>query len=227
MLNKNVVFIPMRSGSKGIKNKNIKLFCGQPLFYWGIHAALRSKCFDEIIISTDAVEYEKMVSDYFPCNEIKIDLRPDYLAADEVSTEDVLLEFFGRTKEYDESLCVLHQVTSPFVEADNFKEIVHQYLDGSYDSLLSVVLFKRFIWDQSNKPLNYNPAKRPRRQDMDNYYCENGALYAFGVKSFVEQGSRLFGEIGAIEMPEDTLVEIDEPRDWIIAEKLFKDKKNA
>lgn len=224
---KNIVFVPMRSGSKSIKDKNIKLFFGHPLFHWGISEALKSNCFDEIIISTDSFQYGQMVGDHFTNDKIKVDLRPENLATDETSTEDVLLEFFGRTTQYDHCLCILHQVTSPFVKAEDFLEIVRRYYNGHFDTLLSGILFKRFIWDQKNKPLNYEPTERPRRQDMEDYYCENGALYAFGVKAFTRHRSRLFGKIGMVEMHEDSLIELDEPRDWLIAEKLFEDIKNA
>ena len=37
-----LAIIPARSGSKGIKNKNIKLFCGKPLIQWSIEAALNT-----------------------------------------------------------------------------------------------------------------------------------------------------------------------------------------
>lgn len=223
----NIAFVPMRSGSKSIIDKNIKQFSGYPLFHWGISEALKSNCFDEIIVSTDSRRYGQMVRDHFSNDKIKIDLRPVSLAADETSTEDVLLEFFSREPQYEQCLCILHQITSPFVKAENFAEIVRLYNTGDYDTLLSGVVFKRFIWDHQVNPLNYVPIERPRRQDMQDYYCENGALYAFGVKAFNEHRSRLFGEIGMVEMPEDSLIELDEPRDWMIAEKLFEDIRNA
>ena len=62
---------------------------------------------------------------------------------------------------------------------------------------------------------------------MEPYYCENGAMYAFGVKSFKKERSRLFGDIGIIEMADESLIELDEPQDWIIAEKIFEENKNA
>ena len=218
-----IAFIPMRSGSMSIINKNVKAFFGKPLFAWGIGEALKSGCFDEVIISTDSVEYCEIFSKYFCASQVKIDLRPKRLGSDSTSTEEVLLEFFNRSPEYISSLCVLHQVTSPFVTAENFQNIVNSYHDNSYDSLLSAVLFKRFIWDKTSKPVNYNPADRPRRQDMDDYYCENGALYAFNVKSFLEEKCRLYGNIGIVTMPDESLIELDEPVDWAIAERLFEE----
>ena len=45
--------IPARGGSKRIPRKNIKPFCGKPMIAWSIEAAIKSNCFDKIIVSTD------------------------------------------------------------------------------------------------------------------------------------------------------------------------------
>lgn len=52
----NIAIIPARSGSKRLKNKNIKLFFGKPLIYYAIINAKKSKIFDEIIISTNSID---------------------------------------------------------------------------------------------------------------------------------------------------------------------------
>ena len=49
----NIILICARGGSRGLKNKNIKLFHGKPLIYWTLKMAKQIKGFDEIIISTD------------------------------------------------------------------------------------------------------------------------------------------------------------------------------
>ena len=227
MFNRSIAFVPMRSGSKSIKNKNIKLFCNKPLFYWGLSAALSSNQFDEIIISTNSENYAELIQQEFRSPIIKIDFRSEELSQDETSTEDVLIEFFNRCPEYEKSLCILHQITSPFVKKDDFKLAIEIMSEANFDSLLSVVNFKRFVWDANATPVNYNPQKRPRRQDMPPFYCENGALYAFGVKHFTQQRSRLFGKIGFLEMANESLIEIDEPLDWTIAEIIFERNFNA
>ena len=63
----NIAIIPARGGSKRIPKKNIKSFCGKPMIAWSIEAAIKSKCFDKIIVSTDdsvtaeiAIEYGAM-----------------------------------------------------------------------------------------------------------------------------------------------------------------------
>ena len=51
-----LAIIPARGGSKRIPKKNIKEFCGRPVIAWPIGAALRSRCFDEVMVSTDSEE---------------------------------------------------------------------------------------------------------------------------------------------------------------------------
>ena len=56
----NICIIPARSGSKRIKNKNLKIFFKKPLIYWSIAAATESKLFKKIIVSTDNKKLQDM-----------------------------------------------------------------------------------------------------------------------------------------------------------------------
>ena len=60
----NIAIIPARSGSKRIKNKNIKLFCGKPIIYYSINEAKKSKIFQKIIVSTDSEKIKKISEKY-------------------------------------------------------------------------------------------------------------------------------------------------------------------
>lgn len=50
----NIAIIPARSGSKGLIDKNIIELQGKPLISYTINAALESKCFEKIMVSTDS-----------------------------------------------------------------------------------------------------------------------------------------------------------------------------
>ena len=63
---KNIAIIPARSGSKGLKDKNIKNLCGKPLLSYSIRAAEESKVFDEIMVSTDSERYAAIAKDAHP-----------------------------------------------------------------------------------------------------------------------------------------------------------------
>ena len=61
---KNIAIIPARSGSKGLKDKNIRMLNGKPLLAYTIQAALDSGCFDTVMVSTDSEEYARIAEEY-------------------------------------------------------------------------------------------------------------------------------------------------------------------
>ena len=82
-----IAIIPARGGSKRIKNKNIKEFHGKPIIAWSIETALKSKCFDKIIVSTDSEKIKKIAEKYGA--EIPF-LRPKNLSDDYTPTAPVI-----------------------------------------------------------------------------------------------------------------------------------------
>ena len=78
--NKLICFIPARSGSNRLKNKNIKKIKDKPLIYWTFEKAIRSKIFDKIIFSSDSKLYFKKIINLLqlenlPTKNIFFDLR--------------------------------------------------------------------------------------------------------------------------------------------------------
>ncbi|MGJ9385332.1 HAD-IIIA family hydrolase [Salipaludibacillus sp. CF4.18] len=221
-----VAFIPLRGGSKSIPLKNIKNFCGRPLAYWAIKAASDCEAIDKIYVATDHSEITRVVENFL-LPKVEVVHRSEETATDEATTESALLEFCNHV---DFNWLVLIQVTSPLLESKHLQSGIDQYFEDELDSLVSVVRQKRFLWEQHKKggrPLNYDPAKRPRRQDWDGFFVENGAFYITSKEKLAETLCRVSGKIGLYEMPEETYFEIDEPSDWIIAEQLKRKTVSA
>lgn len=65
-INKGQVYaiIPARSGSKGVKDKNILTFFGHPMIAYTIAAAALCKSIDRIIVSTDSEKYAGIAEKY-------------------------------------------------------------------------------------------------------------------------------------------------------------------
>ena len=61
---KRIAIIPARSGSKGLKDKNIIDLCGKPLIAYSIEAALETGLFDHVIVSTDSEHYAEIAQHY-------------------------------------------------------------------------------------------------------------------------------------------------------------------
>ncbi len=214
-----VALVPLRGGSKSIPDKNIKNLNGKPLCYYTLKAAADSEYVNEVYVSTDSKKIAKVVESLDL--GVQIIIRPDELATDEASTEAVMLHFTENV-EYD--FLITMQATSPLTEAEDIDNSLRLFAEKKCDSMLTGVRCKRFYWSQDGKPLNYNPAERPRRQDFDGVLVENGAFYISTRDLLLKEKCRLGGKIGIYEMSEETYVEIDEPEDWASVEKLLRKK---
>jgi N-acylneuraminate cytidylyltransferase len=218
---KTIAFIPVRGGSKSIPLKNVKLFCGQPLVYWAAKAAQYAPEVDEIIIATDSDAIKQAVSD-FKFSKLKVFERSSENADDSSSTESVMLEYINNKQLGASDIFILIQATSPFLLATDLSKGIQQLRTSKSDSLLSCASVKRFFWNDSGQPLNYDFKNRPRRQDFDGTLIENGAFYINTVSNIKTYKNRLSGAIEVYKMPEYTMTEIDEPDDWVYAEYLMK-----
>lgn len=223
----NVAFIPVRGGSKSIHLKNIKLMAGHPLVYWTAKAACECKYIDRVYISTDSSDIRNAVNGFLNEDSVfsKIELisRSAESASDTASTEFVMLEFAEKA---DFDNIALVQATSPLLTADDLNKGFEEYSKPDADSVMSVVHQYRFNWQYDENglilPTNYDVFHRPRRQDFAGYLVENGAFYITSREKLLKSKNRVSGNIRAVEMPEDTFFEIDEPSDWVMIENLLK-----
>jgi N-acylneuraminate cytidylyltransferase len=216
-----IVFIPLRGGSKSIPLKNIKCFCGKPLAYWSLLALQNAAKVDEIVVATDSEEIKKTIT-AFGFDKVTIYNRSVENATDTASTESVMLEYIWQTTLSENDIFILVQATSPLSESKHFDEALAIYSQGNFDSMLTCVRNYRFFWNDDGASKNYDHRQRPRRQDFQGIWMENGAFYINTVKNILESRNRLSGKIGVYEMPGYTAFELDDPDDWFVMEYLMK-----
>ena len=216
-----LAFIPVRGGSKSIPLKNIKPFCGKPLVYWNVAALQNASSIDKIIVATDSPIIKETVSSFGFDKVIVYDRKAEN-ACDTASTESVMLEYIEAAKLSNADVFMLVQATSPLTETSHFEEGMQLYNKGNFDSIISCVRNKRFFWNDDGTSKNYDYRARPRRQEFDGMFMENGAFYINTVANIKKDKNRLSGKIGIYEMPEYTATEIDEPDDWVILENLMQ-----
>ena len=217
----NIAFIAARCGSKSIKFKNIKAFCGKPLIYWNLAALENSQNIDKVYVATDCDKIAEVVNQ-FQFSKVKVFRRNAENASDESSTESVMIEFLSKNFFNDDDIFTLVQVTSPLTQTHDFDNAAEQFKKENADSLLSCVREKKFAWRDNGQPLNYDFNNRPRRQEFNGILIENGAFYMTTIGSIKKSKNRLNGIISIYEMAEYNSIEIDEEMDWIVAESLMK-----
>ncbi len=225
----NVAFIPVRGGSKSIPLKNIRPIGGRPLVYWTVRAACGCGAIDRVYIATDSDRIRETVEHFAAGPEKELFAKAEVIgrsaetASDTASTESAMLEF---ARNYTFDNLVLIQATSPLLQSEDLDRGFEAFFREDTDSVLSVVRQKRFHWAEDEngiaRPTNYDVYHRPRRQDFPGYLVENGAFYITAREDLLRTENRVSGRIRAVEMNEDTFLEIDEPADWIIIEALMK-----
>jgi N-acylneuraminate cytidylyltransferase len=220
---KKIGIIPLRKGSKGIPGKNKKKLLGRRLYQWCLGEAIFSNL-DEVYVFTDDEDIINQVkAEYHWTEKVKVMERSKENANDTASTEAAMLEFADKVNWEFNQLCLL-QATSPLTSRNDINEVLAKIADESFDSALTIVNTKRFIWGPNSESLNYDYKNRPRRQDFHGLHIENGAVYGINKSQFVKSKNRLGGKIAMVEMPEETLTEIDEPSDFLILEILLYNK---
>lgn len=206
-----------RGGSKGIPLKNIKLLAGIPLIGWVLRAAIDSKQFDSVWVSTDHEEIAKVAKKFGG----QVHNRNPEVSKDSSSSLQTILEFLEKHKEID-VVCQI-QCTSPCLQPHHLEDVVKMMKKDGYDSVFSVVRRHHFRWQEVpkgkvTKPLNLDPAHRPRRQDWSGELCENGSLY-FATTELIKSGCLQGGKVAYYEMEPQFSVDIDVDIDWPIAEQ--------
>lgn len=222
-------WIPARSGSKGIKNKNIKLLDGKPLIAHTIEAAKKSQYIDAIMVSTDSERIAKVAVQY---GAWVPELRPKSLAGDTSKTLDAViysLKYLEKIGEDFDIFCLL-QPTSPLRTNIDIDEALRLYERnrGIYD-IVSVTpvrkhpLFLRSIGKDGKMEKLLPCQSTMRRQDMPPYFEVNGAIYINAVDRINGDTSFNDNTVPFI-MSSENSVDIDEPEDFVLAEYFIKNK---
>ena len=116
-------FIPLRSGSKSIKNKNVKILNNKPLCYWVLKSCQESEKIDKIIVATDSSKYKKIITN-FRFKKLEIYDREEINSGDFSSTESVILEYIRKFKLSLDSKFLLIQATSPHLTTQEINKMI-------------------------------------------------------------------------------------------------------
>lgn len=213
-------FVPLRSDSKGIHNKNIKEFCGEPLCYWVLKELSKIKQLDRIIVSIDKKEYQYIIGQFG--FDVYYHYRSKESANDINHWEIALEECIKEMDVKKNDIFVMCQTTNPFIRSNYIEEaLILNNLD--LFSIVSCTRIKKFLWSEDGQPVNFNHYNRPMRQWNDGDLIENGSFYINSVKNILKFQNRLSDRILPYECGEKyTELNIETKDEFKFAEELFK-----
>lgn len=222
-----VAIITARGGSKRIPRKNIKEFMGKPMLAYAIEAALKSKLFDEVMVSTDDKEIAEITEKY----GAKVPfMRSEKTANDFATTADVLDEVLSeyeiRNKHFDEFCCIYPCV--PFLTAEILKQAAKKKVSLQADALMPVVRYsypiQRAVIINQDGSLEYREPENAskRSQDLEPTYHDVGMFYFCNTQKFKQNRTVILPKTALFEMNETAIQDIDTMEDWKMAEIKYK-----
>lgn len=226
----NIAIIPARGGSKRIPRKNIRDFCGKPIIAYSIEAAIKSKLFDHVIVSTDDCEIAAVAKEYGA--EVPF-MRPDELSDDYTGTTDVIIHAINALQQSGMEIgyvCCLYP-TAPFLQ----KKFIVQGLEQ-----LKTQPNKRYAFSvcKFNYPVQRSftiesaqcnvtpiePEAIPKRsQDLPEVFHDAGQFYWALAEDFLEEKGGVFSALSIpIVLPNYLVQDIDDEDDWRRAEYMYQ-----
>lgn len=225
---RSIAIIPARSGSKGLKDKNIRLLAGKPLLAYTVEAALKSKCFDVVMVSTDSKKYARIAEEYGASVPF---LRSKETSSDSASPWDVVKEVLDRYEQLGEKFDVfaLLQPSSPLRNEKDIQGCFRMMEEKRANAVVSMCelecsihLVNRLPKSRSMKDFIPAGQYNKRRQDIEPYYRFNGAVYLSKVRTFRKNMNIYANKCYAYIMDRERSYDIDSKFDLKIVESIIK-----
>ena len=227
---KSICFIGARGGSKGVKRKNIRLLDGKPLIAYTIESALDSKCFQNVIVSTDDKEIASIAKKYG--SDVPF-LRPKKLANDHSGMSDVLIHGISKLRSlgYSFDALVNRDCTVPFIDIKDLRGAVNLFKKNNCNGVYSVYgqhqnPYFNMMETDSNGYLKLSKKlkhKILRRQNAPIVFQLNG-LFVIKPDALLKYGSTIMPKILPYEISPEKGLMIDTELEFKLAELIIQKK---
>lgn len=229
--------LPARSGSKGIRDKNIKKLAGKPLMYYAIHAILESEVYSHqncyVMVNTDSQNYAEIARQYGANIPY---LRDKRLAGDKSVITDTIKDTMKYFEEegYNFDIFSMIQITSPLITGEDIDRAVEIFnSDSNIDAVNSVTESEIMpLWcntlpeDLSLNDFIDKKIRKKNRQELPLYYRITGAIRMARWDNFKNNNyDWLEGNVKALVMEQEKSIDIDTELDFKMAEILMKGRK--
>lgn len=211
--------LPMKGHSERVPNKNMKLFCGYPLYHRIVTVLLNAKSISSIVINTDSDVIKEDVKknfDNLTLIDRPVDIQGDYVPMNDIISHDI--------SELEGDYFLQTHSTNPLLKSSTIDKAVELFFNNlnNYDSLFSVTKLQARLFNKLIQPINHNPQELIRTQDLEPLYEENSNFYIFSRKSFFESGNNRIGLTpNTFSIDKTEAIDIDDEQDFLLAETIF------
>lgn len=226
----NLILIPARKGSVGVKNKNTRIFCGIPLIEHTLKVCQQIKRKETIIlVSSDCSKTLKIAKKY---NFYHGYTRPKYLSTNKSNITQAALhaiDWIQKNKRLEIQNVILLQPTSPFRRYNEINMSIDLFMNNKLQSLVSVspVIQSPYeIASISKNQLKFLLVSNEyRRQDQKrNFYFVDGSIYIANKKFLQKYNTFVNKSSFPYILNSKYRIDIDDIEDFNVAEKIYLNK---
>ena len=218
-MDKAICIIPARSGSKRIKNKNIKLFNGKPIISYAIKFAKSTGLFKKIVVSTDSYKISKIAKRYGA--EVPF-IRSKKLANDFAPTKDVVLDCIKRISSENTKYHFILYPTSVLLLKKDFNSSFNKIKKYNYDHLVAVTDYAY----SPHRAFKFIGKKKVSFQDLPRLIHDTGSFYIWKTKALLKYKGRMPKKSTYYLLDRYRSVDINTEQDFKLASLLYKFLKN-
>ena len=225
-MSRNLAIIPARGGSKRIPRKNIREFNGKPIIAYSIEAALNTKLFDTVMVSTEDEEITQVALKYGATVPFLRSLKnADDHAGLEHLFEEVIETYGSKGEEFEYACMIL--ATAPFIRSEWIKEGWNKFAASSTHALLTVSAFSYPVQRALKMPdgeleMIWPEFYNSRSQDLEKSFHDAGQFYWFRISDIERIMQDIYKGALGLEIPASQVQDIDTEEDWQIAELKYK-----
>ena len=216
-MNKKIVaIVPVRKGSKRIKNKNFKKFAKSNLLEIKLKSLKKVSLISEIIVSTDSRLAIKIAKKY----NVSYHIREKYFASSKCTNS----EFFENLAEsIDGDFLMYTPCTAPLIKSTTIQNLIKKFLSvyPKYDSINTINYIREHLW-LNNKPINYNPKKSPNTQDLPDIMKLTYGANIISRKKMINKKNVLGDKPYFYNINDIEGLDVDNPIDFDVAEYFYK-----
>lgn len=219
-----IAVVPARLGSKGLPGKNMRMLGGRPMSAWTIEAALSSSLVDEVVVTSDDDEVLELATSM---GVSSVRRRAPALALDTTPMTAVIDDVIKAlaSPPAEDGILVLLQPTSPLRTANHIDEALRQMTHAAAEAVIAVckaehspLLMNTLPPDRMMGDFVPPDIRGRNRQELQQYYRINGAMYASSIAYFHRSAGFLGSSTVAFVMRQEDSVDVDTEFDFSLAE---------
>ena len=207
-----IALMPIKLQNERCPGKNTRMLGKSPLLQYQLQNLCAVKEIESVYVYCSS---DSIVPYLLPgVNFVK---RPDYLDLPTSNFSQIFETFISN---HDADIYVFDHATAPFVSEATIRECLNAVVGGKYDSAFCAVKIQDFLW-QDGKPMNFDATNIPRSQDLKPVYRETSGVYVFTKEVFLKYHRRIGMNPYVKEVSFKEAVDINNPEDFDLAERLL------